>query len=224
MGCRCSFCRSGVDWWWWGAIRMSLAAKFWSFWTGWTTDLGAPIRRHLQQPSHERIQEVRSFGCTFHKKSEDWTDVLEVKVSSLTDMVHFFMDSFKSRVNPRFLGARARNALRAERGGVRDRNGSRLYRSRKWKTKSFCFVIVEFEFVSHPCSHASCAYAVFLTGINFVERGQFLKLKSEENNPRWLHTMGTDLHCQPQLLAALLALLGPWCRGRVITMEQVAPH
>ena len=48
MGSQCSFFRRGVEWWWRGAMRMSLAAKFWTSWRGWMTELGAPMRRQLQ--------------------------------------------------------------------------------------------------------------------------------------------------------------------------------
>ena len=44
MGSQCSFSRRGVECWWRGAKRTSLAAKFWIFWRSSMTELGVPMR------------------------------------------------------------------------------------------------------------------------------------------------------------------------------------
>ena len=46
MGSQCSFSRRGVEWWWRGAKKTSLAVKFWIFWRGWMTELGVPSLLH----------------------------------------------------------------------------------------------------------------------------------------------------------------------------------
>ena len=50
-------------------------------------------------------------------------------------------------------------------------NGGRSQGTRKWKEKSFCFVVVKFELIfGHQCFHVICAWIEF-----FGEVGHFIE-------------------------------------------------
>ena len=48
IGSQWSCCRRVVQCWWRGALRIRRAAAFWTFYIGWITELGVPMRRELQ--------------------------------------------------------------------------------------------------------------------------------------------------------------------------------
>ncbi len=105
MGSQCSFSRRGVEWWWRGAKRISLAAKFWIFWRGWMTGdscSSQAVRGYI----------YKSLGSVFSEKPADWTNAFKLEISSLTYFLTcFFMDSFESRMNPRYLAETEKGML-----------------------------------------------------------------------------------------------------------------
>ena len=88
MGSQCSFSRRDVEWWWQGAKRTSLAAKFWIFYRGWMTELCVPMRRQLQWSSRERIEEVTRVlvASSVTEKPADWTNAFQLEINSLADL------------------------------------------------------------------------------------------------------------------------------------------
>ena len=74
MGSQCGFSRRGTEWWWLGANRTSLGAKFWISWRGWMTKLGVPHEETVAiVKSWEDIRSNKSLGCIFSGKHADWT-------------------------------------------------------------------------------------------------------------------------------------------------------
>ena len=68
------------------------------------------------------------------------------------------MDSFQSRMNPKFLAESEGDVVRAKSNRIREGNGRRFQGRRKGKEKSFCFVVVQFEpNFRHPCFYVVCA-------------------------------------------------------------------
>ena len=89
------------------------------------------------------------------------------------------MDSFESRMNPRFLAESEKGSVvRAKSNRVREGNGRRFQGRRKGKEKSFCFVVVQFELIfRHPCFYVVCACIEFFGEVgHFTERSGFLEL------------------------------------------------
>ena len=74
------------------------------------TELGVPIRRQLQQSSRERVQEVkRAMAASLVRNLRiEVTDAFELEISSLAC---FFVGSFESRMNPRFLAEAGKGIL-----------------------------------------------------------------------------------------------------------------
>ena len=58
--------QGGVWWWWRSAKRTGLAAKFWIFWRGWMTELGALIKPWEK--------ETRVFRWVLSEKPAEWTN------------------------------------------------------------------------------------------------------------------------------------------------------
>ena len=73
---------------------------------------------------------------------------------------------------------RERDVVRAKSNRVREGNGRRFQGRRKWKDKSFCFVVVQFKLIfRHPCFYVVCACIEFLGEVvHFTERSGFLEL------------------------------------------------
>ena len=68
--------------------------------------------------------------------------------------------------------------MRAKSNRVREGNGGRSHVRRKWKEKSFCFVVVKFELLfGHPYFYVICACIEFFGEVgHFTERSRFLEL------------------------------------------------
>ena len=68
--------------------------------------------------------------------------------------------------------------MRAKSNRVREGNGRRFQGRRKWKEKSFCFVVVQFELIfSHPCFYVICACNEFFGEVgHFSQSSGFLEL------------------------------------------------
>ena len=87
------------------------------------------------------------------------------------------MDSFESRMNPRFL-AESEKGMLWESNRIREENSRRFQGRRKGKEKSFCFVIVQFELIfHHPCFYVVCACTEFFGDVGqFTDSSGFLEL------------------------------------------------
>ena len=62
----------------------------------------------------EDIGDNKSLDCVFSEKPADWTNAFQLEISSLADVYDVlpkFMDSFKSRMNPRFLAESEKGML-----------------------------------------------------------------------------------------------------------------
>ena len=80
--------------------------------------LGARIRCTIEEtvavvePWEVDKGSSKSLGCVFGKAPADWTNAFKLEISSLTDYYDcFFMDSFESRMNPRFLSESEKGML-----------------------------------------------------------------------------------------------------------------
>ena len=129
MGSQCSFFRRGVEGGWRGAMRMSLAAKFWTFWKGWMR-IGCTHEETVTViKPREDVGGNKSFGCIFSEKSADWTNVFELEISGLTDFYDVFRHGQlwvenESKVPSRI---RERDVVTTESNWVREGNGGRLW-------------------------------------------------------------------------------------------------
>ena len=91
-------------------------------------------------------------------------------------MTCFFMDRFGSRMTPRFL-AESEQGMLWEPRVTESGNGGRFQGRRKWKQKSFCFVVVNFKLIfGHPCFHVVCVFEFFGEVGHFTKRSGFLEL------------------------------------------------
>ena len=90
MWSQCSFCRRGVEWWWRGAKRMS-CSKVLNFLERLDDRIGCAHEEAVTViKSWETVGGNKSFGCIFSEKSADWTNKLELEISSLTDLYDVF--------------------------------------------------------------------------------------------------------------------------------------
>ena len=85
MGSQCSFSRRGVEWWWLGAKRTSLAAVL-----NFRERLDDRIRCTHEETvaavkPWEDIGSNKSLGCVFSEKPWDWTNVFKLEISSFVD-------------------------------------------------------------------------------------------------------------------------------------------
>ena len=112
MGSQCSFFRRVVEWWWRGAMRMS-CSKGSNFLERLDDRNGCAQEETVTViKPWENIGDNKSFGCIFSEKSADWTNMLELEISSLTDFYDvFFMDNSESRMNQRFLAESEKGIL-----------------------------------------------------------------------------------------------------------------
>jgi len=87
------------------------------------------------------------------------------------------MDSFESRMNPRFLEESEKGIL-WEPNRIREGNGRRFQGRWKRKEKSLCFVVIQFELIfGHSCFYVVCACIEFFGEVgHFTERSRFLEL------------------------------------------------
>jgi len=70
------------------------------------------------------------------------------------------------------------DVVRAKNNLVKDGNGGRFQGIRKWKQKTYCFVVVKFERIfGHPCFYVICArIGLFGEVGDLTERNGFLEL------------------------------------------------
>ena len=68
--------------------------------------------------------------------------------------------------------------MRAKSNRIREGNGRRFLGRQKWKEKSFCFVVVQFELIiRHPFFYVVCACTEFFGEVgHFTERSRCLEL------------------------------------------------
>ena len=68
--------------------------------------------------------------------------------------------------------------MRSKNNRIREGNGARFQGRLKWKEKTFCFVVVQFELIfGHPCFYVVCACTEFFGEVgHFTERSGFLEL------------------------------------------------
>ena len=178
MGSQCSFSRRGVAWWWRGAKRTSLAAKFWIFWRGWIRcshkETVAVVKPWKDVGSN------KSLGCVFSEKPADWTNVFKLEISSLADFYDVLLRGQFWVKNEFKVPGRIRegDVVRAKSNRVREGTGRRFQGRRKGKEKSFCFVVIQFELIfRHPCFYVVCACIEFFGEVgHFIERSGFLEL------------------------------------------------
>ena len=174
MGSQCSFSRRGVEWWWQGAKRTSLAAKFCIFWRG--CNLYDRIRCTHEETvavvkPWEDIGSNKSLGCVFSEIPAEWTSAFKLEISSLTDFCYVllrgqFWVKNESKVPGRI---REGDVVRAKSNRAREGNGGRFQGRRKGKGKS-CFV-ARFELIfGHPCLYVVCACIEF--DHNIANRGE----------------------------------------------------
>ena len=179
MGSQRSFSRTGVEWWWRGVKRTSLAAKFWIFWRGWMTELGV----------------TKSLGGVFSEKPVDWTTVFKLEISSLADFYDvLFHGQFWVKNESKVPGRiREGDVVRAKSNRVREGNGRRFQGRRKGKEKSFCFVVTEYELIlGHSYFYVVCTCIEFFGEVgHFTERSGFLELTSAKSwwFTEWLAVM-----------------------------------
>ena len=95
-------------------------------------------------------------------------------------MMCFFMDSFESGMNPRFLAESLRegDVVRAKSNRVREGNGRRFQGRRKGKEESLFCRRSEVELIfGHPYFYVVCACIEFFGEVgHFTERSGFLEL------------------------------------------------
>ena len=92
------------------------------------------------------------------------------------------MDSFESRMNPRFLAESEKGMLWEPRLNESGRGTVDGFKEDK-KGTSFCFVVVQFELIFHlPCFYVVCACIEFFGEVgHFTERSGFLELSSAKS-------------------------------------------
>ena len=87
MGSQCSFSRRGVEWWWRGAKRTSLAAKF-------LISVLERLDDRIRCTHEETVAVVKpwkdigsnkSLGCVCSEKPADWTNAFKLEKSSWAD-------------------------------------------------------------------------------------------------------------------------------------------
>ena len=91
----------------------------------------------------------KNLGCIFSEKSADWTNTFELEMSGLTDLYDVFLHGQfwvknESEVPSRI---RERDVVTTDRNRVRDGNGGGLRWRKEGEKKSFCFVVVEFDWI-----------------------------------------------------------------------------
>ena len=142
MGSQCSFSRRGVAWWWRGAKRTSLAAKFLNFLER--------LDDRIRCTHKETVAVVKPWKDVGSNKSWlrlQWEtcglNAFKLEISSLADFYDVLLHG-------QFW---VKNESKVR---VREGNG-RFQGRRKGKEKSFCFVIVQFELIFRH----SCFYVVY---------------------------------------------------------------
>ena len=80
------FFSRGVEWWWRGANRTSLAAKFWIFGGGWMTELSVPTYGYPQWTVLVSIQQLLAYL--------DWTFMRSLISSSILSRLKMWLSSF----------------------------------------------------------------------------------------------------------------------------------
>ena len=140
MGSQCSFSRRGIEWWWRGAKRTSLAAKFWIF----CRELDVRIRcTHEERVAvvkpWEDIGSNKSLGCVFSEKPADWTNTFKLEISSLTYFFDVLLHGQFLLTNDSRVPGRIRegDVVRVKSNGVREGDGRRFQGRREGKEKSF---------------------------------------------------------------------------------------
>ena len=91
------------------------------------------------------------------------------------------MDTFESRITPRFLAESEGDVVRARSNRVGGGGGGGGGWGRRFQGRrkgSFCFVVVKFELIfGHPSFYVVCAYTEFFGEVgHFTERSGFLEL------------------------------------------------